>query len=63
MDYCNDTECQYYKQGVCLSVDRHHSTDRFCITGRRKPRNETAELMQPNDGICHRVNGKMKRKR
>ena len=46
MDYCNDIECQYYKQGVCISVDRHHSTDCFCITGRRKPKDDTRELMR-----------------
>ena len=63
MDYCDDIECQYYKQGVCLSDDRYHSADRFCITGRRKPRDDTAELMRAGNPNCHTASGKYKSNR
>lgn len=46
MDYCDDIECQFNKQGVCISDDRYHSADRFCTTGRRRPRDDTRELMR-----------------
>lgn len=58
MDYCNDIECEYYKQGVCVSVDRYHSTDRFCITGRRKPKDEMRELMRESEPIGFKRGGK-----
>jgi len=60
VDYCDDVECQYYKQGVCLSDDRYHSADRFCTTGRRKARDDTAELMRAGNPNCHKDNGKWK---
>lgn len=51
MDYCNDTECQFYKQGICVSADRYHSTDRFCVTGRRKQEPEYKQMMRYGKSI------------
>lgn len=58
MDYCNDTECQYYKQSGCISVDRHHSADRFCITGRRKPKDDIKQLMRESEPKGYKRRGK-----
>jgi len=52
VNYCDDVECQYYNVGVCTSIDRHHSTDRFCTTGRRRPRDDTRELMDNFKSNC-----------
>jgi len=42
---CGDIECQYHNPNGCTAPEVHHSTDRFCTTGRRRPRDDTRELM------------------
>lgn len=56
--YCNDTECQYYNPNGCTASEIYHSTDRFCITGRRKPKDDTRELMRESEPKGKRKNGK-----
>ena len=43
---CSDSECKFYDAGNCTADTISHTSDRFCVTGRRRPRDETAELMQ-----------------
>jgi len=45
---CGDIECKYYNPNGCTAPSVDHSTDRFCVTGRRKPRDEIKKLMQDN---------------
>ena len=56
MDYCDDTECQYYNPSGCIAVDRHHSTDKFCTTGRRKQRDDSKMLMAHFNSGCGSTN-------
>jgi len=58
--YCDDTECQYHNRDGCTAPEVHHSTDRFCTTGRRKPKDDHAELMRAGNPNCHKDNGKWK---
>lgn len=58
MDYCDDVECQYYKQGVCISDDRCHSADRFCTTGRRRPKDDITDLMRAGEPTGYKRGGK-----
>ena len=43
---CPDTECKYYHVDGCTADVVAHSTDRFCITGRRKQEPEYKQMMR-----------------
>jgi len=62
--YCNSI-CQHNDNPEQLcTVNRVYNVDRQCVTYRRRSRGDNyRELMRPEFGICHRENGKMKRKR
>ena len=45
---CSDNQCKHNLAGQCVSPAISHTSDRFCSTGRRRPRDDTAELMQPS---------------
>ncbi|WP_094603601.1 hypothetical protein SPSIL_054490 [Sporomusa silvacetica DSM 10669] len=49
---CSDTECRFYEAGKCIADLVDHTSDRFCTSGRRKPRDETPELMQTFKAGC-----------
>lgn len=49
---CTDVECKYYSEGNCTASNIDHSPDRFCTTGRRKPQNETEDLMKTFKSCC-----------
>lgn len=63
MTYCDDTECQYYNPAGCTASEIYHSTDRFCVTGRRKQRDDHAELMRVQSPNCDSSGGKYKSNR
>jgi len=52
--YCDDTECKYYSTAGCTAVDIHHSTDRFCVTGRRTKQPEYKQMMRYNSPIDYK---------
>lgn len=58
---CADTDCKYNTSGNCTATAIDHTSDRFCSTGRRKPKDEIQSAMRPDVGMCHRSNGKLKR--
>ena len=60
---CSDFECEHYQAGQCIAPAVDHTADRFCVTGRRRSKDETTRLMKPDAGICQRDHGAMKRKR
>ena len=43
---CSDYECRLCEDGKCIADVIGITSDRFCVTGRRKSRDETTELMQ-----------------
>ncbi|TWH47722.1 hypothetical protein [Sporomusa sp. KB1] len=49
---CSDLECRLCKAGRCIADAIGVTSDRFCVTGRRKPRDETPELMQQFKSGC-----------
>ena len=54
---CSDSECRFYEDGVCVADAVDHTSDRFCTTGRRKPRDTINNLMQVQRPGCHRQGG------
>ncbi|GMB00908.1 hypothetical protein PIPA1_37070 [Pelosinus sp. IPA-1] len=63
MTYCDDTECQYYNPNGCTASEIYHSTDRFCVTGRRAGKSYTQELMKQINCNCKGTNKGYKSKR
>lgn len=49
---CSDLNCIHNTAGQCTATDIDHTSDRFCVTGRKKPRDETADLMQAFKTNC-----------
>jgi len=43
---CSDLNCIHNTAGNCSTTGIDHTSDRFCVTGRRRPRDETPQLMQ-----------------
>jgi hypothetical protein len=60
ISHCADTECEFYNPDGCTASEIHHTSDRFCTAGRRKPRDFTKELMDHFNSGCHRGGGKHK---
>lgn len=59
---CGDLECKYNDNHQCNADAVDHTADRFCATGRRKPRDETAELMRSFKSNCVRTQSGYKAK-
>lgn len=57
---CGDTKCKFYNPNGCTAGDIDHTADRFCITGRRRERNFTKELMDHFNSGCVKQSGKFK---
>jgi len=53
---CNDSECKHHGVNGCKADVIYCSTDRFCVTGRRKERNYTKELMEYFKPNCNSTN-------
>jgi hypothetical protein len=49
---CSDSECRYYEAGQCTADAVDHTSDRFCTVGRRKPKDDTPQLMQTFNANC-----------
>lgn len=49
---CSDYECHLCENGKCIADVIGITSDRFCVTGRRRPRDETPELMQQFKSGC-----------
>lgn len=58
ISHCDDTECEYYAVEGCTAPEIYHSTDRFCTSGRRKPKDEYERLMREGAAIGYKANGK-----
>jgi hypothetical protein len=54
---CSDYQCHLCENGKCIALAIGITSDRFCETGRRRPRDDTAELMQVKRPGCHRQGG------
>jgi hypothetical protein len=46
ISHCPETECIHYNPSGCTAGEIWHSTDLFCVTYKRKERNETEQLMR-----------------
>ncbi|AIF52014.1 hypothetical protein UFO1_2467 [Pelosinus sp. UFO1] len=46
---CGDRECIYYTSKECTAPELDHTAERFCTMGRRKPKDETRELMRESE--------------
>ena len=55
---CGDIECKYYNPSGCTAPSVDHSTDRFCVTGRRRPRDDIREVMRESEPTGHKVKGR-----
>ncbi|GBG57284.1 hypothetical protein SPFL3102_02650 [Sporomusaceae bacterium FL31] len=49
---CTDTDCKYNTSGNCTATAIDHTSDRFCVTGRRRPRDEIRDAMQTFNAGC-----------
>ena len=56
---CSDLECINNTAGQCTAAGIDHTSDRFCTTGRRKPPDDTTDLMRPafKSGCRHTQSG------
>jgi hypothetical protein len=55
---CSDSECKFCEAGICIADAIDHTSDRFCTAGRRRPRDNTAELMQQSEPCGYKLKGK-----
>ena len=55
---CGDTECQHYTDNGCSAPIADHTSDRFCVTGRKKQVDDYERMMRPDEPKGHRRNGK-----
>ena len=46
---CGDIECKFYEKGYCIAETIHHTAERFCTTGKRKPKDDTEQLMRESE--------------
>jgi len=42
---CSDSECRFYEAGKRIAELVDHTSDRFCVTSRRRPRDETPQFL------------------
>lgn len=55
---CGDKECIHHNGEECIAPELDHTTDRFCIFGRRKPKEDSVQMMQASEPKGYKRRGK-----